>query len=210
MLLPRVTALAASLFVLGVAGAANAQQFEVPASAKAAIIDQTNAYRQSKDLAPLSENETASRAAQAYANYLARTARGGHGADGRNPVQRLRAGGVKFCKFRGENWHMSWTRPARATSDAAMNAAMRFWKKSPGHERVLRSRSNEIGVGVAGYRHGNQWWYQEIQVFIDTSCLKGTQTTANIAAGAQDQTPPLPERKPVPSLPDRNPLRMQP
>ena len=210
MLLPRVTALAASLFVLGVAGAANAQQFEVPASAKAAIIDQTNAYRQSKDLAPLSENETASRAAQAYANYLARTARGGHGADGRNPVQRLRAGGVKFCKFRGENWHMSWTRPARATSDAAMNAAMRFWKKSPGHERALRSRSNEIGVGVAGYRHGNQWWYQEIQVFIDTSCLKGTQTTANIAAAAQDQTPPLPERKPVPSLPDRNPLRMQP
>jgi uncharacterized protein YkwD len=180
---------------------AHAQQFDIAASAKAAIIDQTNAYRQSKGLPPLSENETASRAAQAYANYLAETARGGHSADGRNPMQRLRAGGVKFCKFRGENWHMSWTRPARESSDAAMGAAMRFWKKSPGHERALRSRSNEIGVGVAGWRHGNQWYYQEIQVFIDTSCLKRTQTAA---AQMEDQTPPLPDRKPVPSLPDRN------
>jgi hypothetical protein len=123
-------------------------------------------------------------------------------------VQRLRAGSVKFCKFRGENWHMSWTRPVRAPPDTAMDAAMRFWKKSPGHERALRSRSNEIGVGVAGFKHGNQWWYQEIQVFIDTSCLKGTQTAANIGPAEQDQTPPLPGRKPVPSLPDRNPLRV--
>jgi uncharacterized protein YkwD len=206
MLLPRILALAATVCTLGVVPRAHAQQFEVPVSAKAAIIDQTNAYRQSKGLAPLSENEGASRAAQAYANYLAETARGGHSADGRNPVQRLRAGGVKFCKFRGENWHMSWTRPARASSDTAMDTAMRLWKKSPGHERALRSRSNEIGVGVAGFRHGNQWWYQEIQVFIDTSCLKTTQTAV---VQMEDQSPSLPDRKPLPSLPDRNPLRLR-
>ncbi len=35
------------------AGPASAQQFDVPASAKAAIVDQTNAYRQTKGLAPL-------------------------------------------------------------------------------------------------------------------------------------------------------------
>jgi uncharacterized protein YkwD len=205
MLLPRVTALAVIVLGVATAGRAHAQQFDIPAGAKAAIIDQTNAYRQSKGLAPLSENEGASRAAQAYANYLAETARGGHSADGRNPVQRLRAGGVKFCKFRGENWHMSWTRPARASSDTAMAAAMRLWKKSPGHERALRSRSNEIGVGVAGFRHGNQWWYQEIQVFIDTSCLKTTQTAV---VQMEDQSPSLADRKPLPSLPDRNPLRL--
>ena len=203
----------AALFALGSIAAAmlgppvsHAQQFEIPASAKAAIIDATNTYRQSKGFAPLSESEDASREAQAYANYLAETTKGGHNANGRDPVQRLRAGGVKFCKFRGENWHESWTRPARASPDAAMDAAMRFWKKSPGHERALRSRSNAIGVGVAGWRHGDQWYYQEIQVFIDTSCLKGTKTAS--AAEAQDQTPPLPERKPAPSLPERNPLRV--
>ena len=187
------------------ASLAHAQQFEIPASAKAAIIDATNAYRQTKGLEPLSENKGASREAQAYANYLAETTKGGHSADGRDPVQRLRAGGVKFCKFRGETWHESWTRPARASPDAAMDAAMRFWKRSPGHERALRSPSNEIGVGVAGWRHGNQWYYQEIQVFMDTSCLKGSETAA---AQIEDQTPHLPERKPVPSLPDRNPVRV--
>jgi uncharacterized protein YkwD len=183
MLLPGMSALRAALFALGLVAAsslagiasASAQQFDVPASARSAIVDQTNAYRQAKGLGPLTLSEDASSVAQAYANYLARTAKGGHRADGRDPVQRLRAGGVKFCKFRGENWHESWTRPARASPDAAMNAAMRFWKRSPGHERALRSRSTEIGVGVAGWKHGNQWYYQEIQVFIDTSCLKRSQ-----------------------------------
>src|SRR5512143_58530 len=91
---------------------ASAQQFEIPANAKAAIIAETNAYRQTKGLAPLRENASASEEAQGYANHLAETARQGHSADGRSPFQRLRASGAKFCKFRGENWHESWTRPA--------------------------------------------------------------------------------------------------
>jgi uncharacterized protein YkwD len=189
------------------AGAASAQQFEVPASAKAAIVEQTNAYRAEKGLPPLSENAEASREAQAYANYLAETARQGHSADGRSPFDRLRASAAKFCKFRGENWHESWTRPAPASSSAAVAAAMRFWEHSPGHERALRSPSTEIGVGMAGWRHGNQWYYQEIQVFIDTSCLKPVQTASNDGESDADRTPPLPDRKPGPPLPDRNPTR---
>jgi uncharacterized protein YkwD len=202
---------AAFLFALGLAAScdarpAGAQQFDIPANAKASIIEQTNAYRQTKGLAPLSENASASAEAQAYANYLAETARQGHSADGRNPFQRLRASGAKFCKFRGENWHESWTRPSRVSPEAAVAAAMTFWKHSPGHERALRSASTEIGVGVAGWRHGEQWYYQEIQVFIDTSCLKTTQTASNEGVD-ESQAPPLPDRKPTPPLPDRNPSR---
>ena len=73
-----------------------------------------------------------------------------------------------------------------------MASAMRFWKKSPGHERALRSASTDIGVGVAGWKHGDQWYYQEIQIFIDTSCLKGGEAVAN-----------------APPIPDRNPERTQ-
>jgi uncharacterized protein YkwD len=186
------------------AGAAQAQQFEVPASAKAAIISDTNAYRATKGLPPLSENTAASREAQAYADYLAETTKQGHSADGRSPFFRLRTSGAKFCKFRGENWHESWTRPVRSSSEAAVAAAMTFWRHSPGHERALRSASTEIGVGVAGWRHGDQWYYQEIQVFIDTSCLKSVQTAAN---QEDDEIPPVPDRKPTPSRPERNPLR---
>jgi hypothetical protein len=32
---------------------------------------------------------------------------------------------------------------------------------------------------MAGWKHGNQWYYQEIQVFIDTSCVKPVQTASN-------------------------------
>lgn len=62
------------------------------------MIDATNTYRQSKGLATLSESEDASREGQAYANYLAEKTKGGHSAGGRDPVQRLRAGGVKVLQ----------------------------------------------------------------------------------------------------------------
>ena len=183
------------LLTLGVAGAlqatagAEAQQFVVPASAKAEIIDATNTYRKARGLPPLRESESASRVAQAYAHYLARTNKTGHNADGRDPVQRLRVASVKFCKFRGENWHESWTRRGKASPGAAIASAMRFWKKSPGHERALRSASTDIGVGIAGWKHGDRWYYQEVQMFIDNSCLKGADVTIG--------------------LPDRNPQRAQ-
>lgn len=171
---------------------AEAQEFAVPPNARSAIVDQTNSYRQQKGLAPLSENAGANQVAQSYANYLARTNKTGHRADGRSPPQRLRTAGVKFCKFRGENWHLSWTRPVRASSEVAVAKAMRFWKKSPGHERALRSRSSEIGVGIAGWKHGNQWYYQAVQMFIDTSCLKGAKPSPSV----EDPLPPLPDRNP--------------
>jgi len=168
---------------------AGAQAFAVSEAARAAIVSDTNAYRRAKGLAPLSESFGANRAAQAYADYLARNDKTGHHADGRGPAERLRDAGIAFCKFRGENWHQSWTRPNRASVDTAMQKAMLFWKRSPGHERALRSASNEIGVGVAGWRRDNRWVYVAVQVFIDTSCLEGAA--------------------PTPSLPDRNPTRIE-
>jgi uncharacterized protein YkwD len=188
--------------VVSASAAVKAQSFDA-SGARAVIVNETNAYRRQKGLAPLGQNAGASRVAQAYAAYLARTNKTGHHADGRSPPGRLRAAGVTFCKFQGENWHLSWTRPKRASVGTAASKAMRFWKKSPGHERALRSRSTEIGVGVAGWRHGNKWYYVEVQMFIDTSCLGPARL-----APSDDALPPLPERKPVPPLPDRNPAKL--
>ena len=172
-----------------------AQRFDA-SGGRLAIVDATNAYRAQKGLPPLRQNAGANRVAQAYANYLARTNKTGHRADGRSPSQRLREGGVRYCKFRGENWHRSWTRPNRASLDAAVGKAMAFWKRSPGHERALSSASTDIGVAAAGWKHGGRWIYTEVQLFIDTTC-RGGQVTP-IAASAEQ----------VPSLPDRNPQRL--
>ena len=172
-----------------------AQQFDV-SGGRLAIVDATNAYRQQKGLAALRQNAGANRVAQAYANYLARTDKTGHRADGRSPSQRLRAGGVTYCKFRGENWHRSWTRPKRMSLGTAMGKAMAFWKRSPGHDRALRSASTDIGVGVTGWKHGDRWIYTEVQLFIDTTCRGGQ--AAPVAASAEQG----------PALPDRNPQRL--
>ena len=185
---PQIALLSLAIVLLGLAATARGQQFEVPIVARSAIVNKTNDYRQQKGLAPLRENTPASQVAEAYARYLARTRKTGHGADGRNPSERLHAADVKFCKFRGENWHRSWTRPKPAPAGAAAAKAMQFWKKSPGHERALSSASTEIGVGVAGWRHGNQWYYVEVQMFLDTSCFVG--------AGPDLNNPPRPERNP--------------
>jgi uncharacterized protein YkwD len=192
---PRVFALlllalglfAATQFVLP--AQVNAQQFGVPSSARSTIVSETNAYRLAKGLAPLSQSAGANRVAQDYAAYLARNNKTGHRADGRSPAERLRAAGIKFCKFRGENWHQSWTRPNRASVAAATGKAMRFWRQSPGHERALRSASTEIGVGVAGWKRGDQWVYVAVQVFFDTSCLRGVTVAPAV--------PPLPDRNPA-------------
>lgn len=184
-----VALLSLAIGLLGPATAARAQQFEVPTLAKSANLSGTNDYREQKGLAPLRQSTPASQVAQAYATYLARTRKTGHGADGRNPGERLRAASVKFCKFRGENWHRSWTRPKPASADVAVAKAMRFWKNSPGHERALSSASTEIGVGVAGWRHGSQWYYVEVQMFLDTSCFVGGEAGLN--------NPPRPGRNPM-------------
>lgn len=174
----------------GWVSSAIAQEFAVPASARTTIVTETNAYRAIHGLAPVRQSAGADQAAQRYARYLALNNKTGHRADGHSPAERVRAAGVKYCKFRGENWHQSWTWPNRVSVAAAMAKAMRFWKGSPGHERALRSASTDIGVGVAGAKHGNQWYYVSVQVFFDTSCFRA------------------PPAKPLPPSPDRNPARL--
>jgi uncharacterized protein YkwD len=190
-----IISLVLMMAALGISTPAQAQQFDV-SGARGSIISATNAYRAERGLPPLRENAGANRVAQAYAHYLARTDKTGHRADGRSPSQRLRAGGVKYCKFQGENWHRSWTRPNKASLGAAVSKAMNFWKNSPGHDRALRSRSTDIGVGAVGWKHGGRWIYTEVQLFIDTTC-RGGQVTPEAASVAQG-----------PGLPDRNPQRV--
>jgi hypothetical protein len=130
---------------------ADAQEFAVTDSAKAAIIAETNAYRATKGLPPLSESVEASREAQAYAEYLAETTKQGHSADGRSPFYRLRVSGAKFCKFRGENWHESWTRPERVSPEAAVAAAMTFGSIRPAMSaRFARPRPRSASASPAG------------------------------------------------------------
>lgn len=165
----RMPLIAMSLVQFALLAPAFAQEFDVPASARATIVSQTNAYRAQKALPPLRQNAAVTQVAQAYAAYLARTNKAGHRADGKSPRDRLSAAGVQVCRV-WENFYQSWTRPDPAPVMAAMGKAMAYWKKSPGHEKGLRSPTTEIGVGVAGWKHGDRWTYTAIQMFVEADC----------------------------------------
>lgn len=152
---------------------ASAQEFPVPEDANQYILDQTNAYRAQKGLPALSVTPRPNIAADHYAHYLATHTgwdNNPHGADGKDPAGRMTAAGGKFCKI-WENVHTSWTKPNKDDTIAAMEKAMTFWKTSPGHEANLRSASDHMGIGVAGWKAGDEWHYVEVQDFVDTSCL---------------------------------------
>lgn len=148
------------------------QEFTVPFAANQYILDQTNAYRVSKGLPKLFAHNPPNAAADAYAHYLATHTgwdNNPHGADGRDPAARVKAQKGKFCGV-WENVFTSATWPNKDDAIKAMQKAMAFWKTSPGHEANLRSASDQIGIGVAGWKEGDKWHYVAVQDFIKTKC----------------------------------------
>jgi len=164
---------------LGASAAADAQSFNAePIRAGVYVFNATKAYRIEK-LGPEYNFRTnpkghrftyhmkLSMVAQQYAEYLARLNASGHTADGRTPQQRVEQAGIKHCGV-SENVHSSWTRPTAATWTAAADHAVAQWKASAPHEENLRRTTvNAMGAASAGWKHGEQWHYRFVQIFID-------------------------------------------
>lgn len=62
-----------------------------------AIVALTNAFRQENKLGAVTPNKELAAAARWFAEYLARTGKLAHEADGREPQQRASAHGYKYC-----------------------------------------------------------------------------------------------------------------
>ncbi len=146
---------------------AGAQQEPVDVDAiRAAVLAETNAYRASKNLPQLQENAALQKAAAAYAAYIAEREAMGHTADGANPAKRVSAQGYKWC-FISENVWSSFRKPETTLSEELAAIAMDGWKRSPAHNaNLLQKRAQEVGVGAAGWRHGDgQHIFRVVQVF---------------------------------------------
>jgi len=129
----------------------------------------TNLERTSRGLAPVSWNAKAAGVARSYSAYLtSRTeytgmiyylSKASHTADGRNPWDRLNAGGVPFAGT-AENlvpvsivssWY-DYSTPAgyRSSSELAENAVAAWMGSTEGHrENILNPLWQEVGIGVA-------------------------------------------------------------
>lgn len=115
---------------------------------EAAILEMTNTYRGDQKLAPVKPSPALSAAARAYADYLARTNKFAHDADGRSVSERVTAAGYAFCEV-SENLARSSDSRGFAARDLA-RTTVEGWVNSPGHRRNIEAAGvTEIGVAVA-------------------------------------------------------------
>ena len=123
---------------------------EIPnmAAAEAAIVEQTNAFRRSEGRTAVVRNVVLDQAARRFAEYLARTGRFAHEADGRQPADRATAAGYRYCTI-AENLALNLDSRGFSTAKLA-GEAVEGWKASPGHRKnMLLPNVTEIGVGIA-------------------------------------------------------------
>ena len=125
------------------------------------IVDATNAFRKAEGRQGVRRDAKLSAVAQSFADYMARTGRFEHDADGRQPGDRARQAGYAWC-FIAENIAYEYrTKPF--TSQELAAAFVADWKGSSGHRRNMLSRDAvDIGVAIARARNGH---YYAVQMF---------------------------------------------
>ncbi len=119
-----------------------------PAKVKEQIVTATNQFRRQEKRGELKVNAQLAQAAQAFAEYMARTDKFSHEADGKKPADRVTAAGYKYCIV-AENIAYDFNSAGFSTEELAQGL-MDGWKKSPGHRKnLLDPDLSEIGVGLA-------------------------------------------------------------
>lgn len=135
-----------------------------------AIIEMTNAFRQEQKLGTLKPNPALAAAAKAFADYLAKSGKFAHEADGREPHERAAAQGYRYCLV-AENLAMNLDSRGFESRQLAREA-VEGWKTSPGHRaNMLQPGITEIGVGVALAEHRSPKFIS-VQVFGRPDSLK--------------------------------------
>ncbi len=136
-----------------------------PRSAKLARVAKgigkaTNQFRQQHDRSKVRVNTDLSRAAQYFAEYLARTGKFSHTADGKEPWERVADYGYEYCLV-AENIAVRYSSSGYTARDL-VRGFMKSWRNSPGHRKnMLNPDITEIGVGVARSKEGKYYAVQD-------------------------------------------------
>ena len=143
------------------------------------VVAATNEYRREQGLAAVTPQPQLEQAAREFARYMAKTARYGHEADGREPAQRAEAHGYKYCVVL-EN--IAYHYDSRGFTTAALaQHVVDGWKHSEGHRRnMLDARVADTAVAIAqGERNG---YYYAVQMF-------GLPRSASVAFAVRNESP---------------------
>jgi hemin uptake protein HemP len=134
---------------------------DLPA-AESAIVEMTNEFRKGNNLAIVRIDPKLSSAARRYAEFLAASRLMSHTADGRRPVDRVKAAGYDACQT-SENLAMFMDSRGFETRQLARKM-VEGWKNSPGHRKnMLQSSVTDVGIAIAKAR--GELRYYSVQLF---------------------------------------------
>jgi hypothetical protein len=117
-------------------------------SVEQAIIKRTNEFRESNELRALKPDNSLTQAAKKFAEFMARTGKYGHRANGTTPAERAETAGYNYCVVR-ENiaYRMN---SGEVTAKSLIDVFVQGWIDSPPHrENMLADYVTETGVAVA-------------------------------------------------------------
>jgi uncharacterized protein YkwD len=118
------------------------------ADAARLIVQLSNDFRRAEDAGATLPDAQLTAAARSFANFMARTDRYGHEADGKQPADRAEEHGYRYCIVL-ENIASLYHSHGFGTQELA-ERVMNGWKVSPGHRKNLLDREvTDIGVAVA-------------------------------------------------------------
>ena len=149
---------AAALLVASVAAAATSDLDR----AEQIIIRGTNEFRLEKGLARLEIDARLARAAEGFAQFMARTDRYGHAADGRQPAERAQAQGYGYCLV-SENISYQYSSEGFGTEELARRF-VEGWQNSPGHRRNMLE-PDVVHMAAAVARSAQTGRYYGVQMF---------------------------------------------
>lgn len=126
------------------------------------IVEKTNEFRREQGLEPVRRERTLERAAQEFAEYMAKHDKYGHEADGRKPSQRARAHGYEYCLV-SENISYQQTSADFGTAELA-ERYVEGWKASPGHRKNMREPAI-VDTAAAVVKSAKTGRYYAVQMF---------------------------------------------
>ncbi len=126
------------------------------------IMEGTNRFRKQEGRGELKSRQQLVATARDFADFLARTDKFSHDADGNEPIERAKKHDYAPCII-AENIAYEYSSAGFATEDLARRF-IEGWKKSPGHrENMLDPDVLEAGMAVAQSKESSK--YYAVQVF---------------------------------------------
>ncbi|MGE0760243.1 MAG: CAP domain-containing protein [Pirellulaceae bacterium] len=159
------------------------------------IVERTNRLRERNGCEPTKVDEQLLETAQYFANFLARTDKYGHHADGNSPAQRAANHGYDYCLV-AENIAYQYDSTGFTVEQLA-RGFYRGWKQSPEHrENMLDPAVRETAVAIArsdstGYYYGVQMFGRPRSDAIRFTISNRSGTTVSYRLGDRDfELPP--------------------